>query len=89
MRVLAARFGRCMALIDHLRIVDEEQTRRQIAWLRRHRKPLWDELRPVVKASWARCYPQREEHRVVAKRVAGELEAERQARVLRGRERHV
>jgi hypothetical protein len=75
---------------EHLAIVDVESFRRQIMWLRRHRKALWDdELKPVIKASWARVYPQQEEHRVVAKRVALEMEAVRRERLLRGRVGHV
>jgi hypothetical protein len=86
---LLALFAATTTMAEHLAIVDVEDYRRQIVWLRRRRKELWDELRPVLKASWVRGYPQGAEHRVVAKRVAVQIETERQERVLRGRIRHV
>jgi hypothetical protein len=79
-RGLCSRFERVTFLIEHLRIVDEPEVRRQIEWLRRNRRDLWDELRPVIKASWDRGYPQAAEQRAHAKKVAIEIEARRTER---------
>jgi hypothetical protein len=82
-RGLCARFASTTSLREHLRIVDEKQVQTQIAWLRRNRKDLWDELRPVIKASWDRGYPQAAELRAHAKRVAVAMEAARAQRTQR------
>jgi hypothetical protein len=65
-RELVAEFNATTELLEHLALVDQEHVRGQIAWLRKHRKPLWDELRPVILESWKRNYPQALEHRVQA-----------------------
>jgi len=82
-RGLCSRFASTTSLREHLRIVDEPQVQTQIAWLRRNRKDLWDELRPVIKASWDRGYPQAAEQRAHAKRVAIEMEQSRAQRMQR------
>lgn len=74
-RALIARFETTQAgsMLEHLRIVDEPQVRTQIAWLRRNRRDLWDQVRPVILESWHRVYPQGEQ-RAHAKRVAAEMD---------------
>jgi hypothetical protein len=74
-RALIARFAATGSMLEHLRIVDDPAFQRQIAWLRRNRKDLWDTLRPVILDSWHRVYPQ-VEHRAHAKRVAQQMERE-------------
>lgn len=73
-RALIARFQATQAgaMIEHLRIVDDPHVRAQFTWLRRNRRELWDELRPVILDSWHRVYPQGE-HRAHAKRVAEDI----------------
>jgi Fe-S cluster assembly scaffold protein SufB len=83
-RGLSARFAATASLRDHIRIVDETQVQTQIAWLRRTRKDLWDELRPVIRASWDRHYPQAAEQRAQAKQVAAQMESTRLATVRKG-----
>lgn len=77
-RRLIARFAATQAgsMIEHLRIVDDPLFHQQIRWLKRNRRDLWDELRPVILDSWHRVYPQVEQ-RAHAKRVAERMEAER------------
>jgi hypothetical protein len=80
-RALIARFQATQAgsPIEHLRIVDEVHVRTQFTWLRRNRRDLWEELRPVILDSWHRVYPQGEQ-RAHAKRYAEQIERERQSR---------
>lgn len=87
-RALTARFQATQAgaTIEHLRIVDDPHVRAQFTWLRRNRRELWDELRPVILDSWHRVYPQQEQ-RAHAKRVAEQMEAERRSRGERERAR--
>jgi hypothetical protein len=85
-RALIARFEATQAgsMIEHLRIVDEPHVRTQFAWLRRNRRDLWDQLRPVILASWHRVYDQTEQ-RALARETARQMEADRQARFMRQR----
>jgi hypothetical protein len=76
-RALIARFQATASMIDHLRIVDEPQVRTQFAWLKKHHRDRWDELRAVILDSWHRVYPQHE-HRAHAKRHAEDVERQRQ-----------
>jgi hypothetical protein len=82
-RGLCARFTATATLAEHLRIVDEPHVQHQIAWLRRARKDLWDTLRPVIKASWDKHYPNAVEQRAHAKKVAIAMHADWQARQVR------
>lgn len=74
MRALIARFASTQAdnPAEHLRIVDDPNFHRQVPWLKRHRRDLWDQLRPVILASWHRVYPQTEQ-RAHARRVAEDM----------------
>ena len=87
-RDLIARFASTQANspIEHLRIVDDQRFHQQIRWLKRNRRDLWEELRPVILDSWHRVYPQQEQ-RAHAKRVAEQMEAERRSRGERERAR--
>jgi hypothetical protein len=82
-RALIARFETTQAgsMIEHLRIVDDSHVRHQIEWLRRNRRDLWDQLRPVILDSWHRVYPQTEQ-RAQAKATAEAIERERQSRFM-------
>jgi hypothetical protein len=73
-RGLCARFAATASLREHLAIVDEAQVRTQIAWLRTHRKDQWEVLRPAIKASWDRGYPNPVAQRAQAKKVAQEMQ---------------
>jgi hypothetical protein len=89
-RALIRRFEATQAgsVTEHLRIVDDPQFHAQIRWLKRNRRDLWDELRPVILDSWHRVYPQGEQ-RAHAKRVAIELHHEyRQVMQRKGGQRY-
>jgi hypothetical protein len=44
----------------HLRLVDDAETRKQIEWLRRNRKDLYERVvNPAIKASWQRTDPKK------------------------------
>ena len=72
-RQLVELFNTTTELLEHLQIVDDALVREQITWLRKARKDLWDQLRPVILESWKRCYPQAVEHRVVSAVVAKQM----------------
>jgi hypothetical protein len=75
-RELITQFNATTDLVEHLFLVDQAHIRDQIAWLRRNRKGLWDDLRPVILDSWKRCYPHAMEHRVQAAIVAKQMHTE-------------
>lgn len=85
MRALIARFASTQATVmaEHLRIVDDPHVRTQFAWLRRNRRDLWGELRPVILASWHRVYPEQFAQRAHARAVAIEMEATHRQRLQR------
>jgi hypothetical protein len=59
-QVLALRFAAVTTRSEHLAIVDEAETQKQIAFLRRRRKNIYDEvLGPALKLSWKRTDPPR------------------------------
>jgi hypothetical protein len=68
-RILHAMFERTADAAGHFAIVDDPLRRAQIMWVRRHRKDLWETLRPGIMASWERLLPgRREELRAASRR---------------------
>jgi hypothetical protein len=59
-RQLTEAFERVEARGDHLVIVDAKTSRDQIAWLKKHRRDLWEPLDAAIRASWARTAPVKE-----------------------------
>jgi hypothetical protein len=61
-QALALRFAAVTTRSEHLSIVDEGEVQKQIAFLRRRRKHVYDEvLGPALKASWKRTDPPRDD----------------------------
>ena len=57
-RALAAKFIGTVDRKEHLATVDNRDVQKQIAWLRRNRKDLWQEIvKPTIDASWKRTEP--------------------------------
>lgn len=73
---LVELFNGTTELLEHLHIVDDAHARKQIMWLRRNRKDLWDTLRPAILESWKRCYPQAAMNREAAVRTARAMHAQ-------------
>jgi hypothetical protein len=55
---IAELFKATKTRTDHLRLVDDKDTRGSFEWIKKHRRPLWlDVIEPALKASWKRTDP--------------------------------